>query len=266
MVKILLIVAVLLSVGSGVLGFLNKTKLDSSKSELAAARVEVENRGNRITELQGTLETTQSELATTTARANEAEMSLETVRTELSAANNKANSLENLLENKNMEIEMLKGEIASLREKDPEEEAPEQLAQAAAVTTELAQMKEQLAAAEMEARLMAEQLESAQSRVRSLEQEAARREGQMMAKGLQGQIVAVNPAWNFVVLSLGDRQGVAPNAEMLVRRGDRMIGKVRVTSVERSNSIADIVSGSVPTGVSIQAGDVVIYSGLTPES
>ena len=55
---------------------------------------------------------------------------------------------------------------------------------------------------------------------------------------LPGTILAVNQAWNFVVLSLGDRQGVVPNAEMLVQRGGQLLGKVRVTSVEPSTSIA----------------------------
>ena len=49
------------------------------------------------------------------------------------------------------------------------------------------------------------------------------------------------------------------NAEMLIKRGNQLVGKVRVTSVEPSTSIADIVANSVPRGLSIQPGDNVIY-------
>ena len=82
-----------------------------------------------------------------------------------------------------------------------------------------------------------------------------------MRNGLEGRILAVNPAWNFVVLSLGDRNGVVNNAEMLIKRGSQLIGKVRITSVEPSSSIADIVANSVTRGLSVQPGDTVIYAG-----
>ena len=78
-------------------------------------------------------------------------------------------------------------------------------------------------------------------------------------QGLQGTVLAVNQAWNFVVLSLGDRQGVVPNAELLVQRGSQLLGKVRVTSVEPSTSIADILVRTVPRGLSVMPGDTVIY-------
>ena len=71
----------------------------------------------------------------------------------------------------------------------------------------------------------------------------------------------MNPSWNFVVLSLGDRQGVTANAEMVVMRRGTMIGRVRITSVEPSQSIADIMPASVPPGFAVQPGDRVIYPG-----
>jgi hypothetical protein len=80
-----------------------------------------------------------------------------------------------------------------------------------------------------------------------------------MRQGLTGTILAVNQAWNFVVLSMGDRQGVVPNAEMLVQRGNQYLGKVRVTSVEPSTSIADILVRTVPRGFTVMPGDQVIY-------
>ena len=85
----------------------------------------------------------------------------------------------------------------------------------------------------------------------------------MMQEGLEGRVLAVNPAWNFVVLSIGDRQGVVNNAEMLLKRGGQYLGKVRITSVEPSTSIADIVANTLPTGVAVQPGDSVIFQAAT---
>jgi hypothetical protein len=82
-----------------------------------------------------------------------------------------------------------------------------------------------------------------------------------MARGLEGQVMAVNQGWNFVVISLGDRQGALPNAQMLVKRGDSLVAKVTISSVEPSTSIADIVPGSVPRGQRVMPGDRVVYPG-----
>lgn len=79
--------------------------------------------------------------------------------------------------------------------------------------------------------------------------------------GLTGRVLAVDRNWNFVVLSLGDRNGVNSNTTMVVRRGESLVGRVRITSVEPSQSIADIVPNSVPPGVSVEAGDTVIFPG-----
>ena len=101
----------------------------------------------------------------------------------------------------------------------------------------------------------------AEAKAEALQKEKDRRDRQLIAKGLEGQVLAVNQAWNFVVLSIGDRQGVVVNAQMIVKRGDTMVGKIRITSVEPSTSIADVVPGSVRQGLRVLPGDVVIYTG-----
>jgi len=66
-----------------------------------------------------------------------------------------------------------------------------------------------------------------------------------------------------VVLSIGDKQGAVMNASFLVVRNGAPIGKVRITSVEPSSSIADIIPGTISKGVTIQPGDSVIVEGRT---
>ena len=78
---------------------------------------------------------------------------------------------------------------------------------------------------------------------------------------LRGTVLAVNQAYNFVVLNLGSRDRVEANAEMLVLRGGTLIGRIRVSSVEPATAIGDIVSSSLARGVQVQPGDTVIYAG-----
>jgi flagellar biosynthesis chaperone FliJ len=103
--------------------------------------------------------------------------------------------------------------------------------------------------------------DDATSQLKTANTELARYHGNIMRNGLEGEVLAVNPGWNFVVLSIGDRQGAVTNAEMILKRGNSEIGKVRITSVEPSTSVADIVPGSLARGVRVQPGDRVIFQG-----
>jgi cell shape-determining protein MreC len=99
--------------------------------------------------------------------------------------------------------------------------------------------------------------------VSAIEAEKKRRESGINPPGVHGTILAVNQAYNFVVLSMGDRQGVVPNSEMLVMRSGALIGKIRISSVEPTTSIGDIITNSLARGVQVQPGDIVIYAGNT---
>ena len=73
--------------------------------------------------------------------------------------------------------------------------------------------------------------------------------------------MAVNPGWNFAVISIGDQKGSVANAELLVKRGDTLIAKLKVTTVEPATSIADIIPDSVAKGQRVLPGDRVIFTG-----
>ena len=79
--------------------------------------------------------------------------------------------------------------------------------------------------------------------------------------GIHGTVLAVNRAYNFVVLNLGGQHGVEANSEMLVFRDRSLIGRIRISSVEPATAIGDIISNSLARGVEVQVGDIVIYAG-----
>ena len=79
--------------------------------------------------------------------------------------------------------------------------------------------------------------------------------------GVQGKILVVNQAYNFVVLNLGGRNGVEPHSEMLIVRDGAYIGKIRISSVEPATAIGDIMTSTLAHGVQVQPGDMVIYAG-----
>jgi hypothetical protein len=74
---------------------------------------------------------------------------------------------------------------------------------------------------------------------------------------LKGKILVVDPKWNFVVLNIGEDQGVRENGELLVSRDGKLVAKVIVRSIEKDRSIANIVPGW-------QLGEVIEGDEVTP--
>ncbi len=61
--------------------------------------------------------------------------------------------------------------------------------------------------------------------------------------GLKGKVVAADPKWNFVILNVGEDQGVLENGELLVDRDGRLVAKVKVQTVQKDRSIANVMPG-----------------------
>jgi hypothetical protein len=75
---------------------------------------------------------------------------------------------------------------------------------------------------------------------------------------LEGKVLAVNSTWSFVVISLGEQNGISTNREFVIKHGDQVIAKAKVTSVEPSTSVADIVPNKESSKAAVQVGDVVV--------
>jgi hypothetical protein len=103
-----------------------------------------------------------------------------------------------------------------------------------------------------------QKLKESQSKVSAIERMRREKERQLQRAKAVGQVLAVNPGWNFVVLSIGDKQGVNPDSTLLVLRGGEQIAKLRVKSVEPSKSIADVIFKSLRKGASVRPGDSVV--------
>lgn len=264
MTKPLLIACIILSLGAAILGFLNRSKLVGTQAQLTDAESQLELRAK---ELEAAKKATADKDQQITALAGEkdsltserdaAKSELTKAKEELTAAQEKATTAATELEQaktdaqaKDARITELEQQAASAQKPATETAAPD-LAEVQARVTELETVNAQL---QDQNTGLAAQMAEIQRK------EKGRQEG-VMRPGISGTILAVNQAWNFVVLSLGDRQGVIPNAEMLVQRGNQFVGKVRVTSVEPSTSVADILVRTVPRGLSVMPGDRVIFQG-----
>ncbi|MBX3734438.1 MAG: hypothetical protein KF791_17820 [Verrucomicrobiae bacterium] len=85
------------------------------------------------------------------------------------------------------------------------------------------------------------------------------REKPVEMPGLKGSVVAVDPDWDFVILDVGEEQGAKERGVVMVRRGDKLIGKARIVTVEPSRSVANLLPGWKQGDLAIEVGDAVLY-------
>lgn len=78
-----------------------------------------------------------------------------------------------------------------------------------------------------------------------------------LPKGLAGNVLVVDPKWEFVLLDIGEKQGVLKDGIMLVHREGKLVGKVRIKTVMPERSIANIMPGWKVTD--IQEKDKVLF-------
>ena len=60
---------------------------------------------------------------------------------------------------------------------------------------------------------------------------------------LKGKVLVADPKWNFVVLNVGEDQGVLERGELLVNRNGKLVAKVIVRSVQKDRCIANVLPG-----------------------
>jgi hypothetical protein len=261
MPKILIGISILLMTLSVVFGFLNRSKVKGLRSELVtsiSAR-EVSDRSRTTSEKK--MRAREDDFTAAQNKAMAAEAKSSSAEAELTRVQNEKAEVEARLQASEGQIADLQKRVAdatvAAASDMPEGDSPNEL------KAMLEQTKEKLETAEQEKAVLADEVKKAQSRVAAIEEEKKRRGPGMNTSGLHGTVLAVNQAYNFVVLSMGEREGVVPNSEMLVMRRGALIGKIRISSVEPTTSIGDIISNSLARGVQVQPGDTVIYAGST---
>ncbi|MEO6848777.1 MAG: hypothetical protein ABI443_13620 [Chthoniobacterales bacterium] len=257
--KILLFVAIGLTFLSAILGVLNRGKLTDARSS-------VTDRDTKIAEMQKSgmqsaaeVKTLKEQVTALTTEKQQTASALDTAKTEAQKAAEEAQGLKTQVGEKESQLTQLKSDSDAKDQKikDLEAKPPAPVANDDA--------KKEFDEQKQIAQSATDKLKTTESQLKVLQEKEQYRLQQRMRDGLEGSIQAVNTAWNFVVLNIGDRNGIINNTEMLVERRNQLIGRVRITSVERSTSVADIIANSVPKGISIMPGDKVIYKGDSSE-
>lgn len=250
--------SVLLLAVSALFGILNAQRTRELRTRLiqteSSREAEHELQVSREKELQGR----EAAVAAANVQFAETRTKVASAEADLTRAQTEKDDLAAKLRANETQIAQLQKQIEDAEEKPAASGVP---ATTAELRAQLEDAMKQLDAAEREKALLSDKIKAAQERSAHLEKETNRRPATGGNPGIRGTVLAVNRAYNFVVLNLGGRQGVEPNTEMLVLRGGSFIGKIRISSVEPATAIGDIITSSLARGVQVQLGDNVIYAG-----
>jgi hypothetical protein len=248
--RIFTIVAILASVGVIVVsqvklrehiqGIIDERKKNGDERDAQRARA---------VKAERTLTTTSNELASTTDTLNKTKEELETTKGNLAKASG--------------DLDKVKGDLE--KAKDAEKAAVQNLAQwtalgmkpeeVKAMKDDLTKSRDTIAGLTVEAQIL-------NRRVASLTNELAKYIDPdnyvvKLPDGLKGNILVVDPKWDFVVLDIGEKQGVLKDGIMLVHRDSKLIGKVKISSVMLDRCIANIMPGWKLAD--IHEGDQVLF-------
>ena len=261
--KTVIALSVLLLTLTAIFGLLNSHKVKTLRTNVAnadAARDAAEYRSVAEGRNPETRETT---VAGGEAKIAEAESKAAKAEAELTQLQKDKTELQAKLEANQNEIGSLQKRIEEAEKTAKPAASPVAPNSSPELQAQLEDARHQLDSAEKEKAFLSEKLQTTQERPTQPQEEKKRRETGPRRPGVRGTVLAVNQAYNFVVLNVGARQGIQPNSEMLVLREGTLIGKIRISSVEPATAIGDIISSSLARGIQVQPGDIVIYAGTS---
>ena len=258
--KILIIVSIVLAAASAGVGFVNRNNLLKTKEDLGASQQEtVTVKASLEGEVKKNLEA-ETSIADLKAQKQTLDSDLAKQKGDLSAKTTQLGEAQSKLTKAEADLALAETDKLSKAEKITQLEA--QVAAAASTPqTPVSTEEDKARITELETlnAKLDEDNKNLEGKLVALQKAAREKETKQGLTRVTGRVLAVNQAWNFVVLSLGNKSGIESNMEFLVKRGSTLIGKVRTTTVEPATSIADIIPASLAHGLSIQPGDDIVY-------
>jgi hypothetical protein len=249
LIRISLIVAILAALAAGVLNFVVvKDKIttliddrDSQRSQKEQAQSELASTKKELAKTKDDLAQTQQELADTQVARDKAVA-------DAAAQSKRADDLSDKLAKTTQERDDARNGLAAYT--------------ATGLTSDqVGKLNVTLKNAQTEIEAINEEKMVLQRAVNRLQTRLAKYEGPetdiKLRADLKGKILVVDPKWDFVVLNIGEDQGVLEDGELLVSRDGKLVAKVVVRSVEKDRCIANIVPGW-------QLGEVIEGDEVTP--
>lgn len=234
LLRLSLVVAILASIGTFVVGHVNVS--------------------NKIGELNKNLEDTKSELATTKSSEATAKADAKKAKGEADSANKQLAETRDSLETTRQEAgkqrkraDGLAGDLEkTTKEKNAAQQELTQWAvlgvtpdQVRAIQVELKAAKETIEVANDEKKVLTRNNSTLRAELEKYT--VGEEKAPPLPAGLKGKVLAVDPRYDFVVIDLGEKDGIVPRGELLVNRDGKLVAKIRILRVEAGRCIANVL-------------------------
>jgi flagellar biosynthesis chaperone FliJ len=247
--KAFLVVALIGAIAAAVFAFMivrtkqEKTQeLEKATEQLIKQTADLKKASEELTTTQGALKESDDKLKETATKAETLQASYETAQTKMGELEKSVKEAQDKITAAEARVEEVNRILGGKTAEEVKKEAME--------------AQEKLTALQNEKRIIDDQLAAASAEVKRLEDEKKRALTGAMPAGISGRIMTINKAWNFVVLNVGSRQGVVQNGVLIVYRGQKFLGKVKVVSTEENTAVADILPETLQGAFTV--GDEVI--------
>ncbi len=235
LIRISLIVAILAGLAVGVLNFVKvKEKITTLQSDLARETEAHKKFETDFHFTKSSLDKTNVILKQTIANLEASTADKEKAQADLAAQTKRADKLTDDLTKTRQERDSAQQDLSAYKATGL---SPEQII---VINKEIKKLQETLAGTQEENKILAQ-------KIKKLENELARYiepdKPVFLPASLRGKVLVTDPKWNFVVLNVGENQGVLEYGEFLVNRNGKLVAKVVVRTVQKDRSIANVLPG-----------------------
>jgi hypothetical protein len=235
LIRVSLIVAIIAGLAVGGLNFIKV------KEKITTLQTDLKREADAHKEFEGKFKTTKKDLDKTTADLKQTKATLEATTAEkdkaeadLAAQTTRANKLTDDLAKTRQERDNAMADLAAY--KATGYTPPQILGMGAAYK----KIESNLQVSEEENKVLLKNVKKLQTRLALYEQEGY---VVTLPASLKGKVLVADPKWNFVVLNVGENQGVLEHGELLVNRNGRLVAKIIVRSVQKDRCIANVLPG-----------------------
>ena len=235
LIRISLIIAIIAGLAVGGLNFLKV------KEKITVLQTNLKTETDAHAEFEGKFQTTKSQLDKTNAILKETTATLatttkekETAQEEAATQSKRADKLSEDLAKTRQERDTAQNELAQFKQSGY---TPDQVA---AMGKQYKALQDFSAGQQEENKLLGQKVTKLQN---ELDVYVHPEKFVLLPPGLKGQVLISDPKYNFVVLNVGEDQGLLEHGELLVNRNGRLVAKVKVSSVTKERSVANVMPG-----------------------
>jgi hypothetical protein len=252
--KSLTILAILVAIAASTLRYFNEKDIAREVKLLERAKANLQSMQDHRAAMVQRQNDTEADIEQVTAERDEEEKKSLAAQAKEAQLEDDKKQLEELIAQKEVRLEKLRKDVAEIGEiKDLVEKSENLQAEMATVQQEILIAKENFK------KMVATRIETEKTIAFFREKVSMQRAGEMVT--INASVAATYGSWGFVIINAGANQGVNARTKLDVKRGDDVIGTLRITNLEPNLSVCDILT--VAEDSSINPGDKVTINVLT---